>query len=100
MAQASPDHQQAIGTGIAQVIGSGTAVVNIYQQARPQPVKPKELAAARRQLAALPLDTPAGVAPLPPGSRLPFRPNPLFVGREADLQRLAQLLKGSVTAAI
>jgi len=41
------------------------------------------------------------VAPLPPGSRMPFSRNPLFVGREADLLALARGLRvGRQTAAI
>jgi tetratricopeptide (TPR) repeat protein len=51
--------------------------------------------------ASLPLDTiPEPALQLPPGSRMPFRRNPLFVGREADLRHLATLLKGSGTAVI
>ncbi len=40
------------------------------------------------------------VAPLPPGSRMTLSPNPLFVGREADLRKLAKALKGGETVAI
>ena len=60
---------------------------------------PETLAAAERQLAALPLETIPDPAPLPPGSRMPLRHNPLFVGREADLRTLATALKGGETAA-
>jgi len=49
---------------------------------------------------AFPLDTLPTPAPLPPGSRMPLRRNPLFVGREADLLRLARALHGDGTAAI
>ena len=71
----------------------------IYAQATPRPVDPETLAAAERQLAALPLETIPDPAPLPVGSRMPLRRNPLFVGREADLRALATILKGRETAA-
>src|SRR5262245_42334931 len=46
------------------------------------------------RLAELPLETIPTAATLPAGSRMPFGPNPLFVGREGDLLALAQALKG------
>src|SRR5262245_14910762 len=49
---------------------------------------------------AFPLDSLPAPAPLPPGSRMPLARNPLFVGREADLLRLARALRGGGTAAI
>lgn len=57
------------------------------------------LEGALQQLAALPLDTIPALAPLPPGSRMPLSPNPLFVGRAADLQALAAALKVGGTVA-
>jgi hypothetical protein len=72
----------------------------IYVQATPRPVDPETLTVAERQLAALPLETIPDPAPLPSGSRMPLRRNPLFVGREADLRALAAALKGGETAAI
>jgi tetratricopeptide (TPR) repeat protein len=72
----------------------------IYAQATPRPVDPETLAMAERQLAALPLETIPDPAPLPPGSRMPLRRNPLFVGREADLRALASALKGGEALAI
>src|SRR5262245_46349115 len=74
--------------------------ITIYAQARPRPVDPETLAAAERKLTALPLETIPDPAPLPSGSRMPLRRNPLFVGREADLRALATTLKGGDTAAI
>jgi hypothetical protein len=71
-----------------------------YAQAMPRPVDPETLAAAEQQLAALPLEMIPDPAPLPPGSRMPLRRNPLFVGREVDLRALATALKGGDTAAI
>src|SRR5262245_56487929 len=49
---------------------------------------------------AFPLDALLVPAPLPPGSRMLLVQNPLFVGREADLLRLASALRDSGTAAI
>ncbi len=61
-----------------------------------------ELEAAKagaQRLTTLPLDTIPNPATLPPGSRMPLNPNPLFVGREKDLKGLAQALKvGQATA--
>jgi hypothetical protein len=68
--------------------------ITIYAQATPRPVDPDTLAAAARQLAALPLEAIPDPALLPPGSRMPLRRNPLFVGREVDLWALATALKG------
>lgn len=72
----------------------------VSQPVPPRPVDPDTLAAAMQQLAALPLGPIPTPAPLPPGSRMPLSPNPLFVGRAADLQTLAAALKGGETAAI
>ncbi|MBN1815590.1 MAG: tetratricopeptide repeat protein [Anaerolineae bacterium] len=72
----------------------------IYQHLPPQPVDEAALAAACARLAALPLDDLPDPAPLPPGSRILFNRNKLFVGREDDLKALAKALKGGATAAI
>ena len=66
------------------------------------PPLPRQIdpAAAQELLAALPLDALPPPAPLPPGSRMPFARNALFVGRHADLHWLAATLKGGATAAI
>ena len=58
------------------------------------PVETDVLAAAEARLAALPLDAIPEIAPLPTGSQMPLRANPLFVGREPDLRALAAGLKG------
>lgn len=95
--------QDARGRNIAQAKqGSfaGVQVVNVYQGVRPEPVDAATLAAANELLATLPLDFLPPPAPLPPGSRLPHAHNPLFVGREPDLRRLATVLKGGGIAAI
>ena len=53
-----------------------------------------------QQLAALPEDRVPEVSPLPAGSRMPLSHNPLFTGRQNDLQTLARLLRAGETAAI
>ncbi len=58
------------------------------------------LLSPQAQLETMPLDDIPDLAPLPPGSRMPFSHNPLFVGRETDLKALAATLKGGETAAI
>ncbi len=72
----------------------------IYQWARAQPADPQTIAAAQALLAQLPTDVLPAVAVLPPGSRMPFPRNLLFVGREPDLLVLARALKPGGTAAI
>ena len=58
------------------------------------------LAAAQARLAALPVERLPDPGALPPGSRMGFRRNPFFVGREADLLRLAATLTDGGVAAI
>jgi len=48
----------------------------------------------------LPEGTIPEIGPLPPGSRMPFAHNPLFVGREEDLRTLARQLKAGETSAV
>ncbi|HEX6290206.1 MAG TPA: FxSxx-COOH system tetratricopeptide repeat protein [Herpetosiphonaceae bacterium] len=48
----------------------------------------------------IPLDVVPLPAPLPSGSRMPLRRNPLFVGRDGALRQLARALTMSGTAAI
>jgi tetratricopeptide (TPR) repeat protein len=88
--RADPDFHKDMGRLIEQL----EAVVP------PRPAGPSSLADAERRLAELPLDDIPDLAPLPPGSRMPFSPNPLFVGREEDFKTLAECLKGGETAAI
>ena len=95
-----PVHQSASGSYIAQAAGGSTATVNVLHWPGPQPVDEEVLAEARKRLAALPRDTiPPLADALPPGSRVELRPNPLFVGRQLDLQRLAPLLGPSASVA-
>jgi len=49
---------------------------------------------------ALPLDVIPDPGPLPAGSRMPFAPNPLFVGRREDLRTLARQLQAGETSAV
>ena len=42
----------------------------------------------------------AEIGPLPQGSRMPFAPNPLFVGRREDLRTLARQLQAGETSAV
>jgi tetratricopeptide (TPR) repeat protein len=99
-----PDPQSTslsnLGNYNAQNYGSGEAVVTIHQYMPPQPTPPVVLDDALQQLAALPLEAIPDVAPLPPGSYMPLKPNPLFVGREHDLRVLASALKGGETIVI
>src|SRR5258708_6970197 len=85
--------QYAQGTAIAQASYGGTAIVNVYQDVSVRSVDSATLAAAQQQLGHLPLEAIPGIAPLPPGSRVPFAPNPLFVGRASNLRVLAVTLK-------
>ena len=78
---------------------TGTNVI-IYQQAPPKIDDPDILARASQRLAELPTDFIPDSAPLPPGSRMPFSSNPLFVDREVDLLHLAKALKKGETAII
>ncbi len=48
----------------------------------------------------MPLQHVPAPAPLPTGSRMPLGRNPLFVGRQADLQQVVALLSTGDTAAI
>jgi tetratricopeptide (TPR) repeat protein len=49
---------------------------------------------------ALPLDVIPDPGPLPAGSRMPFAPNRLFVGRQEDLRTLARQLQAGETSAV
>jgi tetratricopeptide (TPR) repeat protein len=55
---------------------------------------PPLLARALALLATLPTDVLVERGPLPAGPRMPIRPNPLFVGRGAELLQIATALKG------
>ena len=63
----------------------------------PTDVGPEALAEAQALLASLPTDALPPRAPLPPGSRMPLAPNPLFVGRGDELRQIAVALRGRDT---
>lgn len=91
--------QTASGSYIAQATDGGTASVSVYQLVPPRPVDPVAVAAAEQLLAGMPVDRVPDVAPLPPGSRMALRRNPLFVGREDALRAVgAALTSGNIAA--
>lgn len=100
--QASSNHTQNISgqaqVGVA-VSGNNTGTINNTQHFYP-PQPTIDPAEAARLLAELPLDRIPDPAPLPPGSRMPLSPNPLFVGREQDLKDIAAALKAGTTSVI
>ncbi len=75
-------------------------IQQIYRMSPPQPVDKVLLAEARQRLEEMPVDDIPEPSSLPPGSRIPFGLNPLFVGRGDDLQWLAKVLKEGKTAAV
>jgi hypothetical protein len=78
----------------------GTVTQTIHQHYYAGQKAAVDVAAAEAALARLPLDAIPPIAPLPPGSRMPFGVNPLFIGRETDLKTLAAGLKGGETVAV
>jgi len=97
--------QFAKGDHIVQATDHSTAILNenIYENVFPRPVEQAIIDVALQKLRELPLDTVPTAGPLPAGSRLrAFTRNPSFVGREAELRRVAALLKarGAATAAV
>ena len=98
--QPSPG-QSLIGRYNAQVYGSGTATVNVYESIAPREVDARTLDAAAQKLATLPLDRLPVAGALPPASRLPaFARNTSFVGRETELARMADTLKARDLATV
>lgn len=70
---------------------------DLYQQRAAPAVS---LDAARALLRRLPRDAIPDPAPLPPRSRMAFRRNPLFVGRENDLRSLAGVFAAGAIFAV
>lgn len=66
----------------------------------PKVVSAEQLHSANSRLEELPLNHIPDVSALPPSSRMPLAHNPIFVGRTADLQSLATILKGGASAAV
>jgi hypothetical protein len=83
--------------GIAQI---KAALLRYGMPAEDLPDEPGPAALPTPQPVALPLNTLPDPAPLPPGSRMPLRRNPLFVGRENALIELARTIQAGGTAAI
>ncbi|MCI0395123.1 MAG: tetratricopeptide repeat protein, partial [Chloroflexi bacterium] len=87
-------------------LAGDAAAGNIYKVAgdliiQPTPPVPLRVNPAEAQalLDAMPADRPVQPGDLPPGSRMPLARNPLFTGREANLQRLARTIKAGRTVA-
>ena len=72
----------------------------VYEAIPLREIDPQTLDAAQARFAELPLEEIPPVATLPRGSRMPYAPNPLFVGREDDLRILAAALRQGQTTAI
>lgn len=90
----------APGSYNAQAADHSTAIVNVYgQPVQAARVSPQEIAAAQALHAQLPMNVVPPIATLPDASRMPYAPNPHFVGREDDLKQLAQFLKAGTAVA-
>jgi tetratricopeptide (TPR) repeat protein len=95
-----PSIIQNITGSLNAVTGSGgISMVNVYNVAPSPSPDPETLAAAQARLNEMPIDHIPNLAPLPQGSRMRLAPNPLFVGREVDLQKLAGILQGQQATA-
>src|SRR5205809_2170128 len=87
--------QIAQGNYIAQADQKSTAIVAVYHNVSPRQIDPVVITAAQQKLAELSAEIVPDIGPVPAGSRMPFKRNPLFVGREADLRILAAMFKSS-----
>jgi len=95
--------QDARGSYIAQAAAGASATVSVtqvFQAAPAAAVDAVVLAEAEALFASMPVDMVPEPAGLPPGSRMPYLPNRLFVGRHAELAALAAMLKAGGTAAL
>jgi tetratricopeptide (TPR) repeat protein len=85
---------------LAALIDQLEPVVSIFKQ--PYLVReakqPLSLDVAEHLLAALPLEAVPTLGALPANSRMPLSRNPLFVGRQPDLQQLAKALQSDESA--
>jgi tetratricopeptide (TPR) repeat protein len=59
-----------------------------------------DVLSTQTRLDGIPLDSVPEIATLPLGSRMPYAPNPHFVGRDEELLALAQALKGGARVAL
>jgi tetratricopeptide (TPR) repeat protein len=100
MAEPPAIDQTATGSYIVQAAAGASAVLNVYHNVTSRTVKPEDLAAAEKLLSGLPTELVPSVAALPAASRVAYRPNPLFVGREDQLRALALALRSSRAAAV
>ena len=89
---------QSIGSSVG--VNYGTVTTTIYSGGAPFSDPQAGLAAALPLLETLPLDRVPDPAALPPRSRMPLSRNPLFVGRDAELTKLAAALKPHGSAAL
>jgi tetratricopeptide (TPR) repeat protein len=88
------------GLTVVQVSAPAELELALYQalvELAPSPDGPARLAQAQALLASMPTDTLPERNPLPPGSRMPLAPNPLFVGRGDELLQVARALRGGDT---
>ncbi|HEV2546015.1 MAG TPA: tetratricopeptide repeat protein [Stellaceae bacterium] len=75
-------------------------MINNYGNVVPSVVAREELEAGLALLVSLPTNTVPGASPLPLHSRMPLSRNPLFVGRDQDLQQTARTIKTGEAAAV
>jgi tetratricopeptide (TPR) repeat protein len=88
------------GLTVAFVGSPAELELGVYQalvELGPAADAPARLAEAQRLLASMPTDALPDRAPLPPGSRMPLAPNPVFVGRGDELLQVAAALRGGDT---
>jgi hypothetical protein len=68
---------------------------NTIHWSPPKPLDEATIVAGIALLQRIPTEEIPAPGPLPDGSRVPYRPNPLFVGREAELRRIARAMRQS-----
>ncbi|MEM7534994.1 MAG: tetratricopeptide repeat protein [Chloroflexota bacterium] len=91
-------HDQANIAGDMHVSNSVTN--NVYQNTTPRQPDADDLKRALSLLEKMPIDAIPDVAPLPAHSQIPYGRNKHFVGREEELQTLAEHLKGGTTVSV
>ena len=86
-----------------QIVAAGKTIslaVNQYANVSSQLIAQETLDEAMAKLAELPLGEIPRLSVPPTNSRIPLSANPLFVGREDELRKIASLLKGGETVAV